>query len=184
MRCCQKTREFMRDCECAVPDGPCMAPPLVFTHYHPECLCFSCEWLRVTKLFYITSRIPGRSGHEVQNPTYAANQSDNVLETHSVRPSTGPELVYPLLLKENPAKWEWVFRPGDEYQIPFLAPLDQMSSVLRVTVGSNGGWKALRKDGTSFALHYDRRPVWNQLYRDYGYAPECSPVSTFRPILM
>ncbi|KAG6361578.1 hypothetical protein INS49_009805 [Diaporthe citri] len=172
MKCCQKTRAFMRDCECPVPQGPCMAPEIVFTHYRPECVCFSCEWLRETKLFYIPNRIPGRSGQQVQNPTYAGGNTDDVLTKDSSHPCT---IVHPVLLNENPLQWEWVIRPGDETQLPFLAPLDQSSGVLRVTLDSNGQWKALYANGTCSPLRHDTRPFWDKLYRDYGYAQGYSP---------
>lgn len=184
MSCCQKTREFMRDCECTVPQGPCMAPPLLFTHYRRECFCFSCRWLRETTWTEIYSRIPRGLGHLVPNPTFRRPQLDDALETQSSRPRTNLELVYPVLLNENQKKWEWVFRPVNDTQFPFLAGPKRGPDVLRVTLGSNGRWKALYANGTWSPLGYDTRPVVNDLYPDYGYAPGRSPVSIFHPGLV
>lgn len=183
MRCCKKTREFMRDCECRVPNGPCMAPGLVFTHYRRECQCFSCEWLNGTKNWSIRNQTTGGPEDQVYNPAFAGDKPYDELEADSSGPGTNLELVYPVLLSQNAKRWEWVFRPVNEAQLPFLAHPSQSSGVAVVTLGSSGQWKALREDGTSFPLSYDTRPVLNELYTDYGYAPQCSPVSILHPSL-
>lgn len=184
MKCCQKTHEFMRDCDCAVPQGPCMAPRLYFTHYRPDCFCFSCKWLRETKSREIASRIPGESSRMVPNPTFGRNEDDTVLETKPRTPCTNLELVYPVLWEENQNEWKWVFRPVDDKQLSFLAPPDQSSGVWSVTLNSQGQWKALYANDSCYPLGYDTRPGWNELYDDYGYARTYSPVSIFHPGLV
>ena len=175
MKCCRK--ELIRDCDCTVPQGPCLVPGFIFTHYHRECLCYSCEWVREAKKQTIPDRIPARSGHTVVNPTYCGNKMDHLPETKGS--CTNLELVHPVLLEESPQRWGWVFRPGNQAQLPFLA--SHSPGAYRVTLDSHGKWKALKADGTSYILGYDTRPMENELYRDYGYAPGCSPVCITPP---
>lgn len=174
MRCCGK--QNIRDCDCTAPDGSCLMPEFVFTHYHRNCLCYSCEWIREAKTHTIPDRIPPQSGLPVVNPTYCGNKMDHLPETDGS--CTDLELVHPILLEENPQRWGWVFRPGNQAQLPFLASDSDCPDAVRVTLGSHGKWKALSADGTSYPLGYDMRPTENELYRDYGYAPGYSPVCT------
>ncbi|KAL2277421.1 hypothetical protein FJTKL_00008 [Diaporthe vaccinii] len=111
----------------------------------------------------------------VQNPTFGGVNADVVLGTQSSGPCTNLELVYPVLWEENQNEWEWVFHPVNDKQLPFLAPTKQSSGVLRVTLDSQGQWKALYANGRWSRLRYDTRPGWNELYDDYGYAPGYSP---------
>lgn len=184
MQCCQKTAALRRDCECTVPQGPCEAPGLLFTHYSPQCNCYSCEWLRETKMEFPDGD-PGNPVGSKRSPTFGANSADDVLKTDTSSPCTNLELVHPIQLREKPRpRWEWVFHPVDQNQLPFLVEPKNCSGVLGATLDSRGHWKALCVNGTSFPLSYDTRPVLNELYRDYGYDPDCSPVSIFYPDLV
>lgn len=183
MECCGKTLASMRDCNCLVPKGPrpCRAPPLVFTHFRRDCTCFSCEWLRETKEPMIQDWSSRRSGgNTVHNPKYDAENKFDV-DQDTPGSDTNLELVYGIKMEER--RWEWVFYPVNQTHLPFLADPSEHSGVLRVTLGSNGEWKGLKSDGTSFPLRYRTRPALNELYPDYGYAPECSPVSIYPGLL-
>lgn len=183
MQCCGKTRENMRDCECRAPRGPCTTPPFLFTHYLGTCFCYSCKWLRATKTSNIRSRIPGQEEHEVENPAYNGNSADTVLDTETGF-QTNLEAVHPILLSDKPRQqWEWVYVPIGEYPLPFVMSSSTCAGVLNVTMSSNGRWRAIRANGTSFHICSDIRPK-NELYSDYGYAPGYSPVSIFYPGLV
>lgn len=185
MQCCQKTAAFRRDCNCRVPQGPCTVPNLVFTHYRGECDCYSCEWLRESRINIILSRVPNEPDGYTYNPTFAGEKLGDVLKMDTQSHYTNLELVHPVLLRAKPqSRWEWVFHPVDRNQLPFLANPSEYSGVLGVTLDRQGQWKALFADGTYFTIRYNTRPVLNELYPDYGYAPECSPVSIFYPVLV
>lgn len=183
MKCCHKTREEMRDCECMVPQGPCHTPNLIFTHYSKECFCYSCRWLRDTKASKIRSRIRGQESREVENPTHAGIKSHTVLDTEE-RFRTNLEVIHPVLLKDKPRQqWEWVYQPTGENHIPFVMSPSYCTGVLSVTMDSSGGWRAICANRPSFHIRYNH-PLTNELYSDYGYAPDCSPVSIIYPSLV
>lgn len=180
MKCCDKTHANMRDCECRVPRGLCLTPPLIFTHHSKTCFCYSCSWLRDTKTSTIRSQIPGQEGLEVENPAYAGDKAHPVLDTE-VGFYTELEAVHPVLLRDKPRQqWEWVYTPTRENPLPFVMSSSYCAGVLNVTMDSNGKWRANRANGTSFHICHNHPPK-NELYSDYGYAPGCSPVSIFHP---
>lgn len=175
MRCCQKTN--IRDCDCLVPEGPCEIPEIVITHYERKCLCYSCQWIR---------DVGPVSNCALQHVTYAGNKVDNVYKTNISKHCTDLEYVYPTLVHEETCQWGWVFQVGNYQQLPYLVNLGLPQcdeSAERVTVGSDGKWKAIRSNSTSFPLILDTTPHTNTLYLDYGYHPDHSPVSTFYPDL-
>lgn len=171
MACCGEL--LMRDCICKSPLGRVEVPRVEVSHYDPECVCYSCDWVRGTLQTEIISEIPGQVGRTVVNPTYRGGDI-TVLENKCV-PENQLECVHPV--KMDGRWWEWVITPTQQRQLPFLSDHSaNYSDAWRVILNSQGNWIGIGGTGDYLPIRYEKHPQRNVLYSDYGYHPARSPV--------
>lgn len=160
--------------------SPGQLPDIFVPHYEEHCACFSCQWVRETKDRYVLSKLESPS-YPVANPTHLRVSQDERQRLLTPVPKKKFQIMYIYAMQLEDKTWGWVVVPPQPL-LPFLLTDEKYSEVSRFARNPVRGWFGLRNDGQEVDMEQEMvPPLYNPLYKHYGYHPQCSPYCFYRP---
>lgn len=120
-------------------------------------------------------------GYPVANPTHLRISQDERQRLLTPVPKKKFQIMYIYAMQLEDKTWGWVVVLPQPL-LPFLLTDEKYSKVSRFARHPINGWFGLRNDGQEVDMGQEMvPPLYNPLYKHYGYHPQGSPYRVYRP---